>query len=202
MCPGPAGVIRVLSPMAERKIPLALAAALVAAFGLLSAFVPGQGPALFDAPVLEAVGGARSGPVTWVASGLTRLGGFTVLTPLVAVAAVLLVRRCRRAALLVVAATAGAALLDQALKHAFAAFLLALVLVARELWPLRARLAAASALLVALAIGLTRIYLGVHYPTDVLGGWLAGSAWTLLLYAAMWPRRPGGPAFDSPTAGR
>jgi undecaprenyl-diphosphatase len=30
------------------------------------------------------------------------------------------------------------------------------------------------------AIGLTRVYLGVHYPSDVLGGWCAGIAWALI----------------------
>jgi undecaprenyl-diphosphatase len=35
------------------------------------------------------------------------------------------------------------------------------------------------AILVAILIGCTRVYLGVHYPTDVLAGWAVGAAWAL-----------------------
>jgi undecaprenyl-diphosphatase len=61
-----------------------------------------------------------------------------------------------------------------------AVYLSLAVLVARLLAARRARayvLAVAATLTV--LIGLTRVYLGVHYPTDVLAGWVAGCVWAL-----------------------
>ncbi|WRL66911.1 phosphatase PAP2 family protein [Blastococcus brunescens] len=74
----------------------------------------------------------------------------------------------------------------------------ALVVVALVLaWPLLGssarRRALAGGVALVLLVGLTRMWLGVHYLSDVVGGWSFGLAWTLgtaLLFGAL----PGGRA--------
>lgn len=53
-----------------------------------------------------------------------------------------------------------------------------------------------AALVLALLVGLSRMALGVHYPSDVLAGWSAGTAWALLCWTTAWwlQQRMGPPA--------
>jgi undecaprenyl-diphosphatase len=66
--------------------------------------------------------------------------------------------------------------------HAMGSMTLALVLVllawrTRWRWPVLAAMAACVPM-----VGLSRVYLGVHWPSDILAGWAAATAWTVGAY--------------------
>ena len=66
-----------------------------------------------------------------------------------------------------------------------AAFVTALILLA---WNTRFRwLTLVLGTLFTLIVGWSRVDLGVHYPTDVLAGWLTGLAWVLGVYGLLRP---------------
>jgi undecaprenyl-diphosphatase len=153
---------------------------------------------------------------------LTSLGGTVVLTLLVILVAVyLLLARKHHATLLVLAAAGGGSLLNFALKSFFdrprpdvvmhlvgvssasfpsghallsATIYLTLGALLARVQPdrrLKIYLAAVAACLT-VVIGLSRVYLGVHWPSDVLAGWCVGSAWAMLCWLiAGWLQRRG-----------
>ena len=59
-------------------------------------------------------------------------------------------------------------------------------LVLRSQWSRRHKAASVVGLvLIALLVGASRVYLGLHWLSDVLGGYAAGAAWLALCIAAL-----------------
>lgn len=141
---------------------------------------------------------------------LTALGGMAVLTLVVVLTlAFLMMRRKWGSAILVFCASVGGSVLSTVLKalfqrqrpsvvphltevtslsfpsgHSMLSAVIYLTLGALLARTTRDRKAKAfflaTALFITVLVGTTRVYLGVHFPTDVLAGWCAGIAWALV----------------------
>jgi membrane-associated phospholipid phosphatase len=200
------------APRPGLGVALAVLLGLGALAGLWAAFT-GVGPARLDAAVLGESMQSRTDVLTVAAVAVTTLGSTAAMAVLAVAAGARLWFTGRRAdAVLAVGAMGGAALvfsglkelldrprppLDGQLVHAASESLpsghatMAIVVIGTLVvlaWPGRTRagravLVAAAALWVG-AVGLTRLYLGVHWFSDVLAGWLVGGAWLAVCVAA------------------
>lgn len=185
---------------------LAVVAAVI--LGLADGATDGDGLSAVDRPVLDWMLAHRSPGLTRVMIVITEAAGPIGMTALaVGVGVLLLIRRqWGQAVLLAVVAGGGGIIVrlgkatvgrerppvvDHAIKatgesfpsgHALgaAATLGVLVYLGWLHWPRRLPLFVTVAGLLVLVVGLSRVYLGVHWTTDVLAGWLIGIAWLLL----------------------
>jgi len=159
----------------------------------------------FDQVIREWVHGYASPGMTSAMTAISSLGSSVLVAELLIALAAFAWLRWRRAATWLIVAMAGSLVLDLTLKyiyhrtrptayfgmaphsysfpsgHALCSFcfygVLAGLLSARTKplgWRLLIWIAAAG---MVIAIGLSRIYLGVHYPSDVVAGYLAATVW-------------------------
>lgn len=74
--------------------------------------------------------------------------------------------------------------------HAMGSATLAAVVIAVA-WHTRGRWPACIAMTAfVLLVGVSRMYLGVHYPSDILAGWAVASAWTVACFLAVYRFQP------------
>ena len=206
-------------------------------FGVIAWLVGQPGIPPIDTATTTFLHGLASPTLDALMVAVTGLGSSVVLASVAGLAAVLLaVRRRRAEAVFVALALVGTLVLNEMLKavfqrprpgfdwaevlpdfgfpsgHAMNSFVVYVAL-ALVVWRLGGRrvgtVALALAIVLAVSIGISRIYLGAHWLTDVVGGYLAGALWLLCLVAASagvsWlrrSRRPDAAARDEVTRAR
>jgi undecaprenyl-diphosphatase len=184
-------------------------AVLTALLGIgVKAWAPG-----FDLRTIQAIAGHRDATLTTIAGIVTYAGSFPLLAPLSIV--FLLLRRWKRPAddLALIVIAAGSAVLPSVVKlivarprptiehlsqlsslsfpsehttQAAAVYLTIAILLSKDLNRGWRDLLIGIAVVIALGVAWSRVYLGVHYPTDVVAGLVLGWSWALLVF--QWAR--------------
>ena len=181
---------------------------------LLARWVVHPQPPRWDMAVLQWIHLHASPERDRIATWITDLGTWEGVVPVTtALVVYLLARRRSGQALFVLLSMVGAWLLNDAAKafygrerpalwnsasrlmwfgfpsgHAMSSMALATVVTILA-WRTRARwLVLALSALFVLSVSVSRLYLGVHYPSDVVAAWLASLAWVLGLRLVLLPR--------------
>ncbi len=194
---------------------IASAICLVGIFVVIASGVVRNGTLAWDVAVLFGINARSHDVADSIVLAVTHLGDIAVIILFTAIVTGLLMKRRQFFAIPYVLATIGGGIvLNVLLKAAFqrdrpelwtlltheatysfpsghalmtSAFaVLVIGLLWRTKW--RAVSVVAGAMYVAL-IGFSRLYLGVHYPSDIAAGWCVGAAWAIVVLVAMRERQ-------------
>lgn len=174
-------------------------------FGLLAEEVWDEGGFVWDTLILLGIHATARSQLDTTAVTLTQFGSSTVLLPVVStIALVMLLKKRWRSLIYLLTTVIGSAIINRAVKllihrvrpdlwtspapeldfgfpsgHAMNSMTLVAALVILTWGSPWCLLVLIGGSVYAIAIAWTRLYLGVHFPSDILAGWMVSVAWAI-----------------------